>query len=293
MIQACCAPTRREVDDAHSQGCWVNIGCFGWRNLKFISRKRKTLILILGVSSIPLHLLYNSTIFANVAAVSYNALKVSPEFIDGVHWNNTLPTLSSSTVYQYSWNTTAVAEKIDFLQSQVRRPYFDTNMTNNQCRDTFGQQYQSQHKDVLIIADAAPKDTNTSLLQASVAPAVSLTAIPAWMCDTYHSWPCTLDSIKKSPAWTVDFPQNQTDLDVLSADYDSAPVSWAKVEYCLSHKIPEFCTVQFSRSIMLIVILCNLAKLAIFLICVRLKSFVPLSKSASPLNVFSSLLVSN
>lgn len=290
MIQVCCAPTRREVDHAHAKGCWVNVGCFGWRNLRFISRKRIILILILGISSIPLHLLYNSTIFANIAAVSYNTLKVTPDFIDGVHWNNTLPYLSSPTEYQFAWNTTAVAEKIDFLQSQVHQPYFDTNMTSNKCLETFGQQYQSQYKDVLIIAHAAPRDTNTSLLEPSVAPAVSTLALPAWMCDARSHWPCTLNSIKKSPEWTVDYPQNQTDLDALSADYGSTPVMSAKVDYCLSHKIPEFCTVQFSRSIMLIVILCNLAKFAMFLICVRLERFEPLSKSPPLENVSCSLL---
>lgn len=51
------APTRADVDRAHPQGKWVHIGVSGFRNIKWIGWWRIALCAVLGISSIPLHLL--------------------------------------------------------------------------------------------------------------------------------------------------------------------------------------------------------------------------------------------
>ena len=56
-MQCLSAPTRSEVDQAHSRGDWLDIGVPGTRNLWKISRRRLILWLFLGLSSVPLHLL--------------------------------------------------------------------------------------------------------------------------------------------------------------------------------------------------------------------------------------------
>jgi hypothetical protein len=56
-MQCLAAPTREEVDIAHSQERWLDIGVPGFRNLKYIGKKRAILWALLGVSSLPLHLL--------------------------------------------------------------------------------------------------------------------------------------------------------------------------------------------------------------------------------------------
>lgn len=56
-IQFLASPTRAEVDVAHLKGQWLDIGVFGLRNLKFISRGRLLALISLGVTSIPIHLL--------------------------------------------------------------------------------------------------------------------------------------------------------------------------------------------------------------------------------------------
>ncbi|KAK3688634.1 hypothetical protein B0T22DRAFT_512276 [Podospora appendiculata] len=57
-MQCLSAPTRKEVDQVHAKGGWVDIGVPIIRNLASISRKRVLLWCFLGVSSIPLHFLY-------------------------------------------------------------------------------------------------------------------------------------------------------------------------------------------------------------------------------------------
>ena len=56
-MQILSAPTRREVDIAHAKGQWFDIGILSIHNLRKISRHRVVLWALLGISSLPLHLL--------------------------------------------------------------------------------------------------------------------------------------------------------------------------------------------------------------------------------------------
>jgi hypothetical protein len=56
-MQCLSAPTRKEVDRAHATRRWLDIGVPSFRNLRHISRWRLALWLLLGISSLPLHLL--------------------------------------------------------------------------------------------------------------------------------------------------------------------------------------------------------------------------------------------
>lgn len=56
-MQCISAPTRREVDDTHAKGKWLDIGIPSLRNLRHIQRRNLVLWLLLALSSLPLHLL--------------------------------------------------------------------------------------------------------------------------------------------------------------------------------------------------------------------------------------------
>ena len=56
-MQCLSAPTRSEIDAAHSRFVWLDVGIPSIRNLFRVSKKRSILWLILGFSSLPLHLL--------------------------------------------------------------------------------------------------------------------------------------------------------------------------------------------------------------------------------------------
>jgi hypothetical protein len=56
-MQCLSAPTRTDIDRAHAKLTWLDIGVPSIRNLKHISRRRFWLWLLLGLSSVPLHLL--------------------------------------------------------------------------------------------------------------------------------------------------------------------------------------------------------------------------------------------
>ena len=56
-MQCLSAPTRSDINSAHLGGRWLDIGVPSIHNLRWISKKRLYLWLVLGLSSLPLHLL--------------------------------------------------------------------------------------------------------------------------------------------------------------------------------------------------------------------------------------------
>jgi hypothetical protein len=57
-MQRLVAPTRKELDAAHARKKWLDIGSPSVRNLFSIGRGRAALWILLGFSSLPLHLLW-------------------------------------------------------------------------------------------------------------------------------------------------------------------------------------------------------------------------------------------
>lgn len=55
-MQGTTAPTRDEVDTAHKNAKWLEIGTQSWRNLSYISRRHAIIWTVLALTSLPLHL---------------------------------------------------------------------------------------------------------------------------------------------------------------------------------------------------------------------------------------------
>lgn len=56
-MQCLSAPTRAEIDKAHAAGTWLDVGILSFRNLRHVRRRRLCLWVLLGLISVPLHLL--------------------------------------------------------------------------------------------------------------------------------------------------------------------------------------------------------------------------------------------
>ncbi|MCJ1458534.1 hypothetical protein MMC28_008907, partial [Mycoblastus sanguinarius] len=82
-MQCLSSPTRGEINKAHNQKIWLDIGVPSFRNLRRLSFYRITLWWLLAVSSIPLHLLYNSAVFSSLSARQYNLFLVTSDFVVG------------------------------------------------------------------------------------------------------------------------------------------------------------------------------------------------------------------
>ena len=57
VMQCLSAPTRPDVNEAHAQRKWVDIGTFSIRNFGIMDTKRKVLWVLLFISSFPIHMM--------------------------------------------------------------------------------------------------------------------------------------------------------------------------------------------------------------------------------------------
>ena len=86
-MQCLSAPTRQALDAAHRRNIWMDIGVPSVRNILRTSWPRKLLWCLLVMSSIPLHLIYNSVIFASTPISEWNAFGVTSDFLTGAPFN--------------------------------------------------------------------------------------------------------------------------------------------------------------------------------------------------------------
>ncbi|KAI5369857.1 hypothetical protein Slin15195_G007350 [Septoria linicola] len=80
-MQVLAAPTRQEIDKAHSKGDWLDTGTPSLRNMLRIRWPRVVSWIVLGLSSVPIHLLYNSAIFKTIESNEYLMAVVTPDWM--------------------------------------------------------------------------------------------------------------------------------------------------------------------------------------------------------------------
>ncbi|KAE8395465.1 hypothetical protein BDV23DRAFT_194168 [Aspergillus alliaceus] len=81
-MQCLTAPTRAQVDQAHAKHRWLDIGVHSIRNLSFIGWPKAGLWLVLLLSTLPLHLLWNSAVVMTTTFNEYSGLVVTRDFVD-------------------------------------------------------------------------------------------------------------------------------------------------------------------------------------------------------------------
>ena len=87
VMQCLMAPNRKEVDKAHLNGLYVNIGLSSAHNIPWLSGWKAWTWWTLGFSTIPIHLLLNSAVFSTLHANNYGAMIVSSGFMQDSSWD--------------------------------------------------------------------------------------------------------------------------------------------------------------------------------------------------------------
>jgi hypothetical protein len=145
-MQRLVAPTRKEIDDAHAKRKWLDIGIPSVRNLTLINKTRVFLWLLLGLSSVPLHFVYNSVVFETIAPNEVTFAAVAPEFLtnktswsygntgsrpgdtSGDSWNSTQFPIFNSTFDNY---ITRLQNKL--LDGRYLDRTIFHNLTSDEC----------------------------------------------------------------------------------------------------------------------------------------------------------------
>ncbi|MCJ1263852.1 hypothetical protein MMC22_003722 [Lobaria immixta] len=250
-MQCLSAPTRAEINKEHAQGKWLDVGIPSLRNLRRISRKRALLWILLGVSSLPLHLFYNSVIFASISTNIYEIVSVNREFIDATSLEGV--NRPNSVNRQKSDNDT-----ISSLYQAARNSLLE-RMDNSRCIQAYAHDYLSDRSDLLLIGS---DENSTSTPTVFFTGDVNYFRINQYGSDCVHdmyAWICpSLDCLDPCQAHLQQVladtshwkPQQKFDIEV---------------DFCLSQRTPERCKLQFSLHIVIVVIVINTLKMILML----------------------------
>ena len=98
-MQCLSSPTRKEIDKAHSRRQWLDVGIPSARNVARISWSRRFLWWTLALTSIPLHLMWNSAVFTTLSTRAYSIFTVTHGFLDGDPYQ--IPYLNSTNRFGF------------------------------------------------------------------------------------------------------------------------------------------------------------------------------------------------
>ncbi|KAL8916213.1 MAG: hypothetical protein Q9208_008642 [Pyrenodesmia sp. 3 TL-2023] len=289
-MQCLSAPTRGDIDRAHGRHVWLNVGVQSVRNLFHVSRTRALLWFLLALSSIPLHLFYNSAIFSTLSAREYDILTISPNLAAGKFFNVTAvpPDAFDPGLYDHSFSdelafppfshSRLVKYGLDLL-TDVNNASIWQRMNNKDCIQKYGQEFISTRGDFLAVSHALNDSFPIKFVDTAY-PKTENGGGPSyhWMCDLYpeakhgiNNEQCRLNLLlPKATEWAI--RSNRRNYPITST------VAWQPdpVDYCLSRRVEENCRLQFSLTLLILVIVCNFIKAACMISMVYRQDAQPL-----------------
>ncbi|KAG4442025.1 hypothetical protein IFR05_002493 [Cadophora sp. M221] len=254
-MQCLCSPTRREVDKAHERNTWLDVGIQSFRNLMKIKKIRVVLWVLLALSSVPLHLMFNSAIFVSLTANEYIVAAVTEDFVNGSEW-----TLDGSDDFHH----------LVVSQMQQNISSYD-RLEPEDCIREYGVDYLSSRRHTLVVVSGQNTDPLLGILD--------------WMYDdTQNSWVCGTTQGANNTLETIPIDNFDCSIHVALYENEAFLMADSEVEYCLSQKVEDQCRLEFAIPIMIAVLACNFVKLFCMVVTIwkcRDPTFVTLGDALS------------
>ncbi|KIX08225.1 uncharacterized protein Z518_02881 [Rhinocladiella mackenziei CBS 650.93] len=242
-MQLLSSPSRSEVDKAHVNRKWLDIGIPSLRNLGSLRRKKVALWWLLGISSIPLHLVYNSIFYSALATNNYSVLYASQSFLQGA-----------------SYDTVKFPDTEACNITDIRSRLNEFIILNNEdCIHAYAKDFVEDRRNVIVVVQNPPASEG-SLFK-----------------TTENEFPAEITNAYNPFAWICDNPNvvNQTDA-CCENEYGFVPCSkitpklvdmadqWStggfEVDHCLSEPVESECHLHFSLVLMGVVLGFNILK---------------------------------
>ncbi|CAH0049583.1 unnamed protein product [Clonostachys solani] len=252
-MQTVSAPTRHDIDIVHASGKWLQIGVPSLRNLRFIGKKRVFVWLCLAITSIPLHLVYNSVLFMSTSYNKYRIYFANENFASWARYE------------ENNFNiTTEMA-----LQLIGRERY--QALPNNDCIEAYAKDLIQGRGNVILVIQP-PKSCSVfqeyEPLEVCTAPSTtSLYAshnykhgVKSDSQQNWYYWICSQKSYIQKDEEGKDIVCNK-DAWERKMSNDIWEVAGVKVKYCLSEQTPSRCRLHIATNLVVVVIAFNLAKL--------------------------------
>ena len=246
-MQCLASPTREEVDRAHRQNKWLDIGVPSIRNLTRISSDRKILWWLLVISGVPLHLLYNSVVFSTISFQVYSVYVASPDLVSqkALNWSGAVEAYGNEVLAPGYLRNISTWEQLD----------------NAACIRAYAQPFVSARGDIVAISSTM----NGSALIEISEPQDLGSDTYNWLCSSnppLDDKTCDVDhTLKNALSWALCDESNSN--------------SWP-IQYCLSQPVSERCQVHFSIIIVGVVMVCNFLKTLCMLLALRRQRLRPL-----------------
>ncbi|EGD93019.1 hypothetical protein TESG_00576 [Trichophyton tonsurans CBS 112818] len=246
-IQCLSAPTRADLDNAHKELCWLDIGILSVRNFRQISRPRSALWVILVLSSLPLHLMYNSTIFATTSSNSYYAFLGDGSFGQTALEDLTLapsdPQLQP--LDNYEPRNKSIIETFTHLYDMSQNGVLE-ELDNAACIDAYTKTYQNSYVNVLLVTDTQHNKSEYRYVgyQEVYRP---VTGSPfTWICpnDYEEATKCQSKLLNTKP-------------EIVAGNWE---VLAQPIKYCLAEVAPPHCKLQYSLPLTVVVMVFILVK---------------------------------
>ncbi|RAL08825.1 uncharacterized protein BO97DRAFT_397376 [Aspergillus homomorphus CBS 101889] len=249
-MQCVCAPTREDVDQAHKQRRWLDIGVVSWRNFRIMNTKRKILWILLLLSSTPIHMLYNSVVYASIVTYNYGMLLIPNDL------SPTEPLVQANYPNQFY---TAVGSTPEIVLTEIFNGTF-MNMTNEECLNNYDVQYNTQLSTLIFVAERRYFNNESSLsaLMDGYTSIYDYTSGDG--TDIAKDAIANNDWTAQGMTWNLTVDWGYMDLDLAK----DIPIS-----HCMAKRASQRCELLFSPSIALAVIVCNIIKAICMFVAAR------------------------
>ena len=261
-MQCVVAPTRADIDRTHAKMKWLDIGVPSLRNIRHISTWRKTMWTLLFLSSLPLHLMFNSVFFVSIATYDYNVIFATPNFTTGADFSTAN---GRNTVY---FQPPSFKENLTSVQSSVMQQEWE-RLENADCIRAYANDLITDRRHVVVVSsNASIHDTGSvigSQNQEYILPERWYVLQEGY--DPY-TWICSdrdLRVLQPTPH-KIDnsyAPQCYKYAQRLTKIPDQWSPSEFRADYCLSEQVQGSCAANVNNAIIWIIVVCNIIKLAV------------------------------
>ncbi|KAJ5150526.1 uncharacterized protein N7500_010715 [Penicillium coprophilum] len=193
-MQCLAAPSREQVDKAHSQKTWIRIGVPNIMDLlRYQTGKRRILGSILLITSLPIHLIYNSAVYFSIGPTEYSVVAAQDKLIQEY---------GNSTEFEQCF-TQNVGIDIQSFNAAIRDGTFNT-LSKEECVDIFAQDYASGYGLVVLVTkDSLPQNDSVAWIGTGNSRSLaSGDSQYSWLCD--QQYPCTkIMAEEKAHNWSL------------------------------------------------------------------------------------------
>ncbi|THC99990.1 hypothetical protein EYZ11_000569 [Aspergillus tanneri] len=199
-MQCLSAPSREDIDKAHAKGEWLDVGTFSYRNVAAMDIRRKVIWLVLLLTSIPIHLMYNSVVFSSMATNLYGIVFIPDDL--GIN----------EPIYADNRTAGLIGDALGYRAQELQMEIFNgtlRNLTLQDCVDAYAVEYNTHRKTLVLVADRKYFRNFSSLRSYYEDSSQSYYAYNSyrysWMCSE-HPPSCTKDGVMgliDQSQWTV------------------------------------------------------------------------------------------